>query len=199
MNAQTDIIQRPELTLPQPEAECLRAAYARAETILEYGSGGSTVMAAELGKYVTAVESDKGWAQMMERWFAQNPTPGKAQIIWANIGPTKAWGHPADSSKWKRFSRYPLEIWDMPDLPHPDVVFVDGRFREACALATAFRISRPIPLYFDDYTDRDRFAETADFLGEPAEITGRMARFDLTPQPIPADKLLRITQLMMRP
>ena len=51
---------RPKLTLPEAEASALRAAYAAAEVVLEYGSGGSTVLAAEAGAEVWAVESDAG-------------------------------------------------------------------------------------------------------------------------------------------
>ena len=192
-------ITRPELTLPAAEAEVLRAAYAQAEVILEYGSGGSTVMAAEMGKRVTSVESDQAWAQMMRDWFAANPPRGDVSIVWSDIGPTKEWGHPVDDSEWKHFPAYPLAVWDWPDFAHPDVVLVDGRFRMGCALATAYRITRPIPLYYDDYANRPRHHQIEAFLGAPADITGRMARFDLTPTPIPADRLLRVIQLMTRP
>ena len=53
---------RPTLTLPEAEAALITAAYDKAEVILEYGSGGSTVLAADLGKKVVAVESDRDWA-----------------------------------------------------------------------------------------------------------------------------------------
>ena len=45
-------VERPFLTLPEAEAEALAAAYARADVILEYGSGGSTALALDLGKFV---------------------------------------------------------------------------------------------------------------------------------------------------
>lgn len=192
-------LTRPELTLPEAEAKVLRAAYSAAQTVLEYGSGGSTVIAAELGKRVFAVESDQNWAQMMRDWLAAHPAQGQVDVIWADIGPTKDWGHPADDRKWKSFARYPLEIWDYPGFTHPDVVFVDGRFRMGCALATAFRISRPVPLYYDDYTNRQRHHRIESFLGAPAAITGRMARFDLTPTSVPADRLLQVIHMMTRP
>jgi len=194
-----DIVTRPELTMPEAEAILLRDIYAGADVILEYGSGGSTVMAAEMGKHVTAVESDKAWAQMMRAWFDANPPTGKVDIVWSDIGPTKEWGHPVDDSAWKRFARYPLEVWDLPDLAHPDVILVDGRFRTGCALASAFRITRPVTLCFDDYTNRPRHHEVEEFLGAPAQIAGRMARFALHPMPVPADRLLRVIQLMTRP
>ena len=59
--------QRPVLTLPPAEAEALRAAYAIADVILEYGSGGSTALAAEMpGKTVFSVESDAAWLAGMQ-------------------------------------------------------------------------------------------------------------------------------------
>lgn len=195
----TTELTRPELTMPAPEAAVIRAAYADAETILEFGSGGSTVMAAEAGKRVTSVESDKAWAQMMRDWFAAHPPVGQVNIIWSDIGPTKDWGHPVDDSGWKSFARYPLAVWDMPGFTHPDVVLVDGRFRMGCALGAAFRITRPIPLFFDDYANRPRYHQIEEFLGAPVEITGRMARFNLTPMPVPADKLLQVIHMMTRP
>ena len=167
---------------------------------MEYGSGGSTVLTADLGKKVVAVESDRDWAQMMQAWFQHNPPKtGAATVVWCDIGPTRDWGHPVDDRAWKRFSHYPLEVWDLAEFAHPDVVLVDGRFRVGCALATAYRITRPVTLYFDDYVNRPRFHEVEKFIGAPAQVTGRMARFDLVPQSLPQGQLLRITQLMMRP
>jgi len=195
----TTRLTRPELTMPDAEAAVIRAAYAQAGTILEFGSGGSTVVAAEAGKRVTSVESDKDWAQMMRDWFAAHPPLGQVEIIWSDIGPTKEWGHPVDDSGWKGFARYPLAVWDMPGFTHPDVVLVDGRFRLGCALGAAFRITRPVTLFFDDYANRPRYHLIEEYLGAPVAIMGRMARFDLTPMPVPADRLLQVIQMMTRP
>lgn len=194
-----DRLQRPELTLPPAEAELVRADYAAAGVILEYGSGGSTVMAAEMpGKRVTSVESDPDWAQMMRDWFAANPPASPVRVVHADIGPTKEWGHPRTHHGWRRYAAYPLGAWEDPGTGQPDVVLVDGRFRVGCALATAFRTTGPLVLLFDDYTERDQYHEVEDYLGTP-RITGRMARFEVTPQPVPADRLLRVVQLMSRP
>ncbi len=194
-------IPRPELTMPEPEALLLRSEYGRAQVILEYGSGGSTVLASELpGRSVFSVESDKSWAQMMRGWFAANPPVSgtEVDVIWSDIGDTKEWGRPVDESEWRRWSRYPLQVWTLPEFKHPDVVLVDGRFREGCALAACFMAERPITLLFDDYAGRKQYHHVEEFLGAP-EMTGRMARFDITPQPIPPKRLLRIMQLTVRP
>ncbi|KMK67627.1 hypothetical protein IMCC21224_112499 [Puniceibacterium sp. IMCC21224] len=187
--------------MPEAEAALLRDAYARAEVILEYGSGGSTVLASELpGKTVFAVESDRNWADMMRSWFAANPPADGTDVtvFWPDVGETREWGRPVDDSAWRRYPRYPLEVWQKPAFRHPDVVLVDGRFREGCALAAAFMAERPLLLLFDDYADRQQYHQVEEFLGQP-EMTGRMARFEITPQMIPPQRLLRIMQLTTRP
>ena len=194
-------IDRPELTMPEAEATILREHYARAQVILEYGTGGSTALASELpGKTVFAVESDKDWALMMRAWLEQNPPASgtEVDVIWSDVGATKEWGRPVDDSEWRRYPRYPLQVWGLPEFRHPDVVLVDGRFREGCALAACFLAQKPITLLFDDYAGRQQYHHVEEFLGPP-ELTGRMARFDITPQPIPPSRLLRIMQLTVRP
>ena len=65
-----DAVLKPKLTLPRAEADWLRQHYAEARVILEYGSGGSTVLAGEqLGAHVFSVESDLGWAADLQDWF----------------------------------------------------------------------------------------------------------------------------------
>lgn len=196
---QATVISRPELTFPEAEAQALRDAYGRANTILEYGSGGSTVMAGEMpGKRVFTVESDKGWAGMMQGWFDQNPPVSPVQVSHADIGPTKEWGHPVDERGWKRFAHYPLGIWEESDMGQPDVVLVDGRFRVGCALATAFKTGREIELYFDDYKRRTQYHAVEEILGKP-RLIGRMARFDVAPTPVPVARLAWVIRMITRP
>ncbi|SIS92375.1 hypothetical protein SAMN05421759_106163 [Roseivivax lentus] len=199
--SETAVKTRPELTLPEAEAALVRAEYSRADVILEYGSGGSTVMAAEMpGKHVFTVESDRAWAEMMRAWFSAHPpaSGSEVDVIWSDIGQTREWGQPVDDSEWKRYPRYPLEVWGLEEFRQPQVVLVDGRFRQGCALAAKYLARAPVTVLFDDYLHRKHYHQVEAFLGRP-EITGRMARFDVTPEPIPPDRLLRIMQLMVRP
>jgi len=196
-----DALPRPQLTLPEAEAALLRDVYARARGILEYGSGGSTVLASEMrGKTVFSVESDMDWAQMMRRWFTEHPpaTGTEVDVIWSDIGPTKEWGHPVDDSAWRSFPDYPLQVWSLPEFRQPDVVLVDGRVREGCALATAFLTEAPLVLLFDDYGQRPQYHRVEEYLGPP-QMTGRMARFEIVPQLFPVKRLLGIMMLMVRP
>jgi hypothetical protein len=194
-------LRRPELTLPEAEADALRAAYADASVILEYGSGGSTVMAAEMpGRTVFSVESDKAWAEGMRAWFHANPPAEgtSVEVIWSDIGATKEWGQPKDDSEWRLWPRYPLGVWRHKGFRQPDVVLVDGRFRVGCALAAAFLTKAPLTLLFDDYKTRPRYARVEEWLGTPLMI-GRMAVFEVVPTPIPPDRLLQVVQYMQRP
>lgn len=199
---ETSLISRPQLTLPSAEAAHLAQAYAAADVILEYGSGGSTVLAAEMpGKRVFSVESDPDWALMMQDWFVGNtPAAGtQVDVIWSDIGPTKDWGYPRDKRKSQRYARYPLAVWDRPDFVQPDVVLVDGRFRKGCAMATALRTTRPVTLLFDDYVPRKHYHGVEDFLGAPRKTIGRMVEFRVEPMTLRPDTLLTIIEMMTRP
>ena len=194
-------ISRPELTLPEAEAARLRAAYEAAGMVLEYGSGGSTVMAAEMpGTRVISVESDRDWAEMMLGWFEANPPAAgsAAEVVWVDIGPTKEWGHPVKASRHLQFARYPLAVWDMDGFQQPDVVLVDGRFRTGCVMATAFRTTRPVTVLVDDYKRRKAYHRVEEFIGAPRMI-GRMAEFEVTPMQPPPERLLEIVEMMTRP
>lgn len=199
-NAQSII--RPKLTMPPTEADALRAAYAMADVILEYGSGGSTLLAAEMpGKTVTSVESDRDWVQMMQDWFEHAPPAAgsKAEILWADIGATKEWGHPKSRKGWRRYAGYPLGVWSRVGFVQPDVVLVDGRFRTGCALASAFNTAKPVKLLFDDYKPRKHYHRIEEFLGRPGQMHGRMAEFEVKPMPVPAERLLQVIEMMTQP
>ena len=193
-----DTLIRPDLTMPAAEAEALHTAYAGAGVVLEYGSGGSTLMAAEAGAEVWSVESDAAWAAMMQGWFAQNPAKGRAHVLHADIGPTRDWGHPADDSRLRHWPDYALKVWEAPGFRHPDVVLVDGRFRLACFLTAAYRITRPVTLFFDDYAPRAAYHKAAT-LCAPTQMIGRMARFDLSPQTLTPDRIRAYIKALVQP
>lgn len=185
--------------MPAAEAAFLRAGYNAASVILEYGSGGSTAMAADMaGKTIWSVESDKRWMLGLQEWFSRNKPAASLHLRYANIGPTAKWGFPKDDSKWTRYHRYPLDVWSDDGFQAPDTVLIDGRFRVACFLAVLFMTPGPVTVYFDDYLDRPQYHVVERF-GAPAEIVGRMARFAVTPQTIRSGDLAWIMDKFTRP
>lgn len=188
----------PLLTLPEQEAAFLRAGYEAAQVILEYGSGGSTAMAAAMpGKVVWSVESDADWVDGMRDWFDRNPPKADVNLVHADIGPTGKWGRPVGTAKHALYHHYPLDVWDSEGFTMPDTVLIDGRFRAACFLAVAFRATQPVTVYFDDYVDRPKYHEVERF-GPPVEVVGRMARFEVEPKQLKASDLGWIMDVFAR-
>lgn len=195
----TDIITRPQLTMPSAEAEALTAAYHAANVILEYGSGGSTVVAAELAdKVIFSVESDAEWLEGMKRWFALHPPVGTVHLHHGDIGPTKAWGHPRDAASFRKWPGYAISVWDLADFLHPDLVLIDGRFRVACFLTCLLRSTRSMTVLWDDYSDRPQY-HAVETLVKPVAMIGRMARFEISPMPLPVDQLAWVLDSYLRP
>lgn len=177
----------------------MQAEYARAAVILEYGSGGSTVLAGEMaGKVVFSVESDRGWLQRLESWFAAHPPVARLHLHHGDIGPTVEWGKPRDDSRFRRWPAYPLSVWDRDDFVPPDVVLIDGRFRAACLMTVALRTRRPVVALFDDYRARQFYHGVEEVVGPPT-LVGRMARFDLQPLVLRPEQLHWLIGLFLRP
>lgn len=191
--------ERPTMTMPEVEAAALANAYAQANVILEYGSGGSTILAAEMaGKTVFSVESDPVWLAQMRDYFASHPPRANLYLHLGDIGPTKEWSHPLAEDGFRLWPNYPTQIWHSDGFLAPDVVLIDGRFRVACFLTTLFTIMAPTRVLFDDYLERPAYHQIEDF-AVPSAYFGRMAQFDLTPTTIPAAKLGWIVKRFLQP
>ena len=192
MPADAPPIPRPELTFDPDVSDFVKHHYSQAKVILEYGSGGSTVLASEMpGKTIFSVESDKKWALMMQAWFAHAQPVSMPLVQHVNVGKTGKWGTPIDGSAFRRYHRYPLSIWDEPSFKHPDVILVDGRFRVACALVAMMKATKRATLLFDDYENRPKYHVLEDFL-EKEQSVGRMAQFTVRKTALPRDQLTAI-------
>ena len=177
--------QWPPLTLPPDETMLLKHHYAQAKVILEYGSGGSTVFAAQNpGKLIFSVESDRDWYLSLQRKFDEAELLSDPILYHADIGKTGLWGRPVDDRDWSKFYRYPLTIWAEPFFRQPDVVLIDGRLRPACFVATCLNSHAPVTILFDDYFNRNSYKIVENLIA-PTEIVGRMAIFHITPRAWP--------------
>lgn len=178
-------LERPKLTFPAEVATRLRHEYARADTILEYGSGGSTVMAAEMGnKTLFSVETDPVWADDISAYLSAVHPEADIHVHHADIGPTKEWGLPENYSKlhaWK-YLRYSRSVWDRPDFKHPDLILIDGRFRIGCFMVCLSRITRPVRILIDDFADRPFLRDNVTRLMRPSFTIERMGVFDVEPR-----------------
>lgn len=179
--SQAEYVFTPEIHMPAPEAEVLRAAYRGARLIGEYGSGGSTAFAAtETGARLVSIESDRAWVAQLQAWLDGQGVGGdRIELRHCDIGPTGPWGRPTALKHWTRFWQYPYALWQDPDF-QPDLVLIDGRFRTACLAACALHCRKPLTVLFDDYAERAYYHEVEEILPRAA-LTGRLARFEIEP------------------
>jgi hypothetical protein len=161
------------------------ARLAAAKSYLEYGSGGSTVLAARLGVRFVTVDSDRYFLRAVKRRIVADGAYDAARqtYVYADIGLTGAYGHP---TRWPphrgrrlaRFARYS----DVPAAAFsqgaPDLVLVDGRFRVACALKALRALAERDgwTIVVDDFENRPFYAPIAEFARLERHI-GRMAAF----------------------
>ena len=197
---ENQVVTRPKLTFSKDVAEYVLESYRTARVILEYGSGGSTVAASEMvEKQITSVESDLAWAQNLRKYLQGSPmTLSMPEIVYADIGPTQIWGHPASTSYYRRFPAYSFGVWAKNVELAPDVVLIDGRFRVACFYATALMARQPVRVLFDDYGDRPEY-HVVEQVCPLAERIGRMAIFDIKPAMVSPRLFLSIIESSLNP
>jgi hypothetical protein len=162
-------------------------ALAKSAFYIEYGSGGSTVLAARLGKKFISVDSDKYFLKAVRRKIgALQP---QQILIHSDIGINGPWGIPVfkaeTEARRRRWSDYPEAPWRAVAESHmgtPDLILVDGRFRVACAL-TCLKYMMESPdtvLLVDDYRNRPNFQVIEEFASLEG-MAGRMGIFRVKP------------------
>lgn len=175
--------------MPKIEVSFLTSIYERARVILEYGSGGTTRIAAGLpGKFIMSVESDRKWAMDLQQEIDASNPASPVTVYHADIGPTGLWGRPISPDSWRHFFRYPLDIWEEPFFRHPDTILIDGRMRTACLAMIMLRCTQPVTVLFDDYGVRPMYHEIETLI-RPADTVGRLARFEVQPDIIDKSQL----------
>lgn len=153
--------------MPIEGKERLVALLGVAEGYLEYGTGGSTVLANRLGvPCILGVESDESWLSAVRYKLSELGSNSHTNLIHADIGTTGDWGYPTSESGWKNYPQYPLAPWTLgPGFANRiDVVLIDGRFRRACFLACLLHAKPGARILFDDYFDRPHYAGVENFV-----------------------------------
>jgi hypothetical protein len=154
---------------------------------LEYGSGGSTVLASRFVKKLFCVESDAWFLRAVERKLHASGSVSENHFLHANIGLTEFWGKPAftnsTAGRLRRWSRYPQLPWKFleSDGVVPDLILIDGRFRIACMLESLTHLDdQSTTICFDDYFDREAYSIVERF-ADMFDRAGRMALFRKKP------------------
>ncbi|MCA8411568.1 class I SAM-dependent methyltransferase [Burkholderia multivorans] len=149
-------------------------------TYLEYGCGGSTVLAAKAGvKHIFGVDTARDWIEAVR----ENTKGFDAQINLSHcdVGELKDWGFPVDDSRVKDFHRYAVLPWEAAEKAGrvPDLVLIDGRFRVASFLYSLLSAPPGMTILFDDYTNRPQYHVVEQFC-KRTESCGRMGVFEVS-------------------
>ena len=179
-----------KLTLPQVVADELKALYANKSVILEYGTGGSTLLGLESNNdnFVMGCETDGQWLARLSTEIVSRNLSDRFLPIYQDIGKTKEWGYPCfeeekyTQERGRQFLNAPTLPWQIlkkRDLS-PDFVFIDGRFRVPSFIATFLNASQPCTIIFDDYKDRPYYHIVEELI-KPKKFIDRTAFFEFQP------------------
>ncbi|MCJ2045784.1 hypothetical protein MKK58_14780 [Methylobacterium sp. J-078] len=139
---------------------------------LEYGCGGSTEIAVEMGcRFIVSIESDKSWVDQLSKKPAISSRIADKTLMLehVDIGPVRDWGIPIDNSKLANWPNYFLT----PYIKYPNdykFILVDGRFRNCCAYAAYPFMSDESILAVHDYTLRPSYYDIEKFFDIDEEI-----------------------------
>jgi len=147
------------------EYELLHRELSRASSYLEFGSGGSTALAVELGiRRIVSVDTDPAWLRRTKESIGERLRDRPIELIHCDIGPVEEWGRPIGRDKIENWPQYFIEPWRRFHASNatPDLIYIDGRFRVACALFSLFNLNARRRLF----RTRSRIL-VHDFLGRP--------------------------------
>ena len=143
-------------TMSSQEQALFISFVACAAQYFEYGLGGSTVLAARhVQRGVSGVDSSFEWVKSVSDEISQHGC--EVSLRHVDVGPTGTWGNPVGTHYRDRFPRYHRAIDDF-DVRNIGFVFVDGRFRVACALYAASVCQLGVPVGVHDYFVRPEYS-----------------------------------------
>ena len=132
-------MRAPHLTWPEAELFERRVANS---TYFEYGAGGTTALASAIARSVTTVDLSAKWLETVA-----SRAPG-ARRFHVDLGPLADWSYPATTDRREYWPAYAASLTRVA-AADTDVVFVDGRFRVACALTALLRFPKATVLVHD--------------------------------------------------
>src|SRR5215216_312315 len=141
----------PEPTFDSEGLSFFKATIARSRIYLEYGSGGSTILASRCVAKLVSVENDHVFAKSVKD--ALPPSDAEVKVLCPYIGLTREWGFPVFRKPTPRrvasWKRYPQAPWFVLGSDIPDTILIDGRMRVACALESLLHVSSDTCLLVD--------------------------------------------------
>ncbi|MGD0192585.1 MAG: hypothetical protein ABSD74_17750 [Rhizomicrobium sp.] len=144
--------------MSEPEYQLFECFLRNSDRYLEFGTGGSTCAASrQVGKGILSVDSSEEWLKKVADACAGEEFKVKPVLVYADIGPTGAWGTPIDGSGRDRWPSYYESVWDRPFSRDTDLYLVDGRFRVACFAQTLLNCRADALIAIHDFASRPSY------------------------------------------
>lgn len=126
--------------LQPPDLEYFEHCLSQCKEYLEFGSGGSTIRASQLCSTVVTVETDKSFI------YGLMPYCKNTTFVFVDIGRVKKEEIP--KNKKVHACKYYEAPWRYAK--HPDLIFVDGRYRISTLCDLLLRTKPGTRILFDD-------------------------------------------------
>lgn len=150
------ISQRLRPWMHDDEIAVLQCAIKPGMRVLEWGAGGSTLLAAQLvGKHghVDSIEHEHAYAHQVSTTLEAEGCDPQASVhlVQPNYGDSKI-----TVARPKQFQRYVAKALELGEKMPYDICLIDGRDRVACALAAVQVLKSGAFLFFHDFAAPDR-------------------------------------------
>ncbi len=140
------------------ECSLFKSVLRCAKSYLEFGTGGSTVLAASIvGNAITSVDSSEEWIDKVRNACESDPEKIQPRFVYVDVGSTGEWGHPSDAASRPRWPDYHRSVWKRSESSDADVYMVDGRFRVACFMQILLHGRAGALIMFHDYNIRPEY------------------------------------------
>ena len=142
--------------MTQAELALFTATLANKQAYLEFGCGGSTLVALNSGlKRIVSVESDPSWIRKLRGRQDIHEAEASKRLAFchADIGAVGDWGAPREDKSFREWPKYYTDVWLRHDSSY-EAILIDGRFRVACALMSAIFAPEDCAVIVHDYNNR---------------------------------------------
>ena len=157
------------------EFDFMREAVKESDYYMEYGAGGSTLLALHSGpRRIVSCETDIVFIKDLveEHELHTYIDVGRIRFEHLNVGPTVEWGYPVAQPTSKELSRYFAPIEENPQV---DFLLIDGRYRVATAAMAYLHLSESVRVLVHDYWPRAHYHELENLF----TVIGREGSFAL--------------------
>lgn len=152
------------ISLSESEREFLINVSKNSSSYLEFGAGGSTFLILKYTNIpkIISVESSLEWLNHLRHFsIISDNENARLKLVYIDIGKTGQWGWPLEYQKKQQFVNY--SMFPFINDKKYDFIFIDGRFRVACALQVILNCDMDTKILIHDFNMREKYHVILEF------------------------------------